>query len=128
MFSLGIQSTWVYNTVIPSTTVTSTATVDSRTTAHFNSITNFGPSYPQGTNKTEQGLLELANSLANQVSLSRLPPPEPNIFNVDPLSYPGWKSAFQILIEQRNIPPSERIHYLKKYLSASVKDVIEGFF
>lgn len=46
----------------------------------------------------------------------------------DPLSYPGWKSAFQILIEQRQIPVSERLHYLKRYVSGPVKDVIEGYF
>ncbi|XP_062610192.1 uncharacterized protein LOC134271972 [Saccostrea cucullata] len=76
----------------------------------------------------EQGLLDLATSLAKQVSLSRLPPPEPTIFLGDPLKYPSWKASFQTLIEQRQIPDSERIHYLKKYLGGPVKDVIENYF
>ncbi|MES9904690.1 MAG: DUF1759 domain-containing protein, partial [Sedimenticola sp.] len=76
---------------------------------------------------TEQGLIELAKSLADQVSLSRLPAPEPSTFTGDPLSYPGWKSAFQTLIERRQIPPSERIHYLKRYLAGPVREVIEGY-
>lgn len=76
----------------------------------------------------EQGLLSLANSLAQQMSLSRLPPPEPNIFYGDPLKYPGWKVAFQALIEQRQIPVTERIHYLKKCIGGPVKDVIENYF
>ena len=76
----------------------------------------------------EQGLLDLANTLAQQISLSRLPPPEPTVFNGDPLKYPGWKTAFHSLIEQRQIPPSERIHYLKKYIGGNVKDVIENYF
>lgn len=76
----------------------------------------------------EQGLLSLANSLAQQMSLRRLPPPEPNIFYGDPLKYPGWKVAFQALIEQRQIPVTERIHYLKKYICGQVKDVIENYF
>nr|XP_034330613.1 uncharacterized protein LOC117690468 [Crassostrea gigas] len=76
----------------------------------------------------EQGLLSLANSLAQQMSLSRLPPPEPYIFFGDPLNYPGWKVAFQALIEQRQIPVTERIHYLKKYIGGPVKDVIGNYF
>lgn len=76
----------------------------------------------------EQGLLSLANSLAQQMSLSRLPPPEPNIFYGDPLKYPGWKVAFQALIEQRQIPVTERIHYLKKYIGGPVQDVVENYF
>ena len=32
------------------------------------------------SSKTEQGLLELAKALADQVNLSRLPSPEPSIF------------------------------------------------
>lgn len=76
----------------------------------------------------EQGLLSLANSLAQQMSLSRLPPPEPNIFYGDPLKYPGWKVAFQGLFEQRQIPVTERIHYLKKYIGGPVKDVIGNYF
>lgn len=75
----------------------------------------------------EQGLLSLANSLAQHMSLSRLPPPEPNIFYGDPFKYPGWKVAFQALIEQRQIPVTERFHYLKKYIGGPVKDVIENY-
>lgn len=81
-----------------------------------------------GLRPTEQGLLDLATSLAKQVSLGRLPPPEPTIFLGDPLKYPSWKASFQTLIEQRQIPASERIHYLKKYLGGSVKDVVENYF
>ena len=32
------------------------------------------------------------------------------------------------MIEQKKIPTSERLHYLKRYVSGAVKDVIEGFF
>ncbi|XP_060596015.1 uncharacterized protein LOC132750093 [Ruditapes philippinarum] len=76
----------------------------------------------------EQGIIELAKSLAEQVSLTRLPPPEPTVFSGDPLKYPGWKAAFQTLIEHRNIPSSERIHYLKKYLSGNAREAVENYF
>ena len=55
-------------------------------------------------------LRELVKSLAEQISLSRLPPPEPNVFYGDPMRYPSWKIAFQILIEHRRIPAGERLH------------------
>jgi hypothetical protein len=73
-------------------------------------------------------LLELANSLAKQMSLSRLPPPKTSIFFRDTLEYPSWKASFQTLIEQRQIPASEKIHYLKRYLGGQVKDLIESYF
>ena len=147
------QSSWVYITVLPatshtikppfpsnekihstlassSTNATSLGHTAVQGSAVVSSITSFVPSstLSSSLNKTEQGLIELAKMLADQVSLSRLPSPEPSIFSVDPLSYPGWKSSFKILIEQRQIPPSERIHYLKRYVSGPVRDVIEGFF
>lgn len=77
---------------------------------------------------SEVGVFELTKSLAEQLSLSRLPPPEPGIFDGDPLKYPGWKSAFHVLIDQRNIPPSERIYYLRKYLSERVREVVANYF
>ena len=147
------QSSLVYNTVLPATSHTVKppfisnekihSTLASSSTNATNlghtavqscvvgsSITYFVPSstLSSSPSKTEQCLIELAKTLADQVSLSRLPSPEPSIFSGDPLSYPGWKSAFKILIEQRQIPPSDRIHYLKRYVSGPVRDVIEGFF
>ena len=85
------------------------------------------PAHETG-NYTQSDILELAKTFAEHVSLTRLPPPEPNIFDGDPLKYPGWKSSFQTLIEQKRIPSNEKIHYLKKYLSSSVREVIENLF
>ena len=73
-------------------------------------------------------ILEITKTLAEQASLSRLPPPEPGVFDGDPLKYPSWKAAFHTLIEQKRIPSSEKIHYLKKYLSGSVREVVENYF
>ncbi|XP_063400333.1 uncharacterized protein LOC134684943 [Mytilus trossulus] len=65
--------------------------------------------------------------LNEQASLSRLPPTEPSVFFGDPLKYPAWKSSFQNFIEQRKIPTFELIHYLRKYVGDSVREVIENF-
>lgn len=77
---------------------------------------------------SHQDILKLTSSLAEQLALSRLPPPEPNVFTGDPLEYPSWKSAFHTLIEQKGIPSSEKIHYLQKYLSSEVRAVVSNFF
>ena len=73
-------------------------------------------------------LMNFAKSFAEQVNLNRLPLPEPSIFEGDPLKYPGWKSAFESLIDHRGIPYSERVHYLKKYVGGAAKEAIEGYF
>lgn len=64
-------------------------------------------------NGSEKALIDLAKCLADQVSLSHLPPAEPSVFYGYPMRYPGWKVPFQTLIEHRKIPAAERIHYLK---------------
>lgn len=133
-----VQSSWIYNNVLPATShsvmppLTSSEGIHSTIQSSVSSSSTCA--IPSGSvssspSKTEQGLIELAKTLADQVNLNRLPSPEPSIFSGEPLiSYPGWKSAFQILIEQRQIPPSERIQYLKRYVSGPVRDAIEGYF
>ena len=94
------QSSWVYNTVLPATSHTVKPPFPSNEKIHFtlassstnatslghtavqgsavvSSITSFVPSstLSSSPNKTEQGLIELAKTLADQVSLSRLPSP-----------------------------------------------------
>ena len=53
---------------------------------------------------------------------------EHTVFDGDPLKFPGWKGAFHTLIELKQIPASEKIHYLRKYLSSSVREVVENYF
>ena len=72
--------------------------------------------------------MELVKSFTDQVNLSRLPAPEPNIFTGDPLKSPGWKSDFTMLIEQRKVPPSERIHYLERYVGGAAREAVENYF
>ena len=81
-----------------------------------------------GEDTSGDALREQVKSLAEQVSLSRLPPPEPSVFYGDPMSYPSWKTAFQTLIEYRRIPAGESLHYLKKYIGGRVKDTVESYF
>ncbi|XP_063448067.1 uncharacterized protein LOC134727615 [Mytilus trossulus] len=112
------------------TNVNSMPVVTSVSSATLNpSAITFVPQNENTANVTGQyvQIEDLTKSLAEQVSLSRLPPPEPSVFFGDPLKYPAWKSSFQTLIEQRKIPTFERIHYLRKYVGDSVREVIENF-
>ena len=127
--------TWVYNPVVGGSSI-SVPSVTSSTGASVSTVTSIenalpavgkGPLQPSNSenvmvsssvmapgqntpqsNSIEQGLLDLARSLADQMTISRLPPPEPSVFTGDPLSYPSWKAAFESLIEQKKIPTSER--------------------
>lgn len=71
---------------------------------------------------------DIAKIFADSMNRSRLPAPEPTVFNGDPLTYPSWKAAFSALIESRGIPPLERLHYLRKYLEGEPKEAVAGSF
>ena len=112
------QSTWVYPSanpvpVAPPTLVPQSVPVSVSTGVHS------GPG-----NQFES----MIKSFTDQVTLNRLPVPEPSVFDGDALNYPGWKHTFEALIGSKGIPPSERIFYLKKYIAGPARDAVEGFF
>ena len=43
------------------------------------------------------------------------------------LDYPSWKGAFSTLIENHNIPPNERVHYLQRYLGGDALRCVKSF-
>jgi hypothetical protein len=57
--------------------------------------------------------------LVEQLSLSRVPCPEPEVFDGDPLKYTQWKASVHMLLNKRAIPSEEKVHYLKKYVRSS---------
>jgi hypothetical protein len=50
------------------------------------------------------------------------------MFTGDPMTYSDWLFSFTSLIENRGIPASERIHYLKRYLGGPAKEAVSGYF
>ena len=80
---------------------------------------------PEG--QVQSKLLEVVKLLAETQNQTRLPLPEPEIFTGDPLQYPIWVKAFETLIEGRAIKPSERLHFLGKYVKGEAKEVVESF-
>ena len=118
----------VFVSGIPATTSTTWSGYSAIPATHAEDHTSESDTQPQVNNLSgPQQVLDLAKCFAEQVSLSRLPPPEPSTFSGDPLQYPGWKSSFEALIEHKGIPASERFHYLRKYLAGAAKEAIEGF-
>ncbi len=69
-----------------------------------------------------------ARTLAESIAVSRLPAPEPPVFTGDPLEYPSWKASFTTLVERRNVPTLERIHFLRRYLGGPAKEAVGGLF
>ena len=70
----------------------------------------------------------LANVLQSSLMLSRLPLPEPTIFNGDPLHYTEWKAAFVTLIDNKAIIPQEKFYFLKKYVGKEAGKAVQGYF
>ena len=66
--------------------------------------------------------------LCDQLTLSRLPLPEPGVFTGEPLQFPSWERAFDTLMANKSIPECERLHYLSKYLGGDAKSCVEGYF
>jgi hypothetical protein len=71
---------------------------------------------------------QLVDALAKAITASRLPVLEPSVFTGDPMMYSDWLFSFTSLIENRGIPASERIHYLKRYLGGPAKEAVSGYF
>lgn len=80
-----------------------------------------------GTTAHEE-TFSLAQALASSLSISRLPVPEPTVFSGDPIKYVDWKMSFMALIDQKPILTSEKMFYLKTYLSGDALKAVEGFF
>lgn len=102
----------------------------SRLDARANEFTpRFTPkSCMRGCEHEMSDIATMTKTFAEQLTLNRLPIPEPSVFHGDPLKYTMWKCAFETLIENRNIPPAERLFYLKKYVGGEVKEALEGYF
>lgn len=72
--------------------------------------------------------VSLAQAIASSLTLSRLPIPEPTTFTGDPLKFIDWTISFMALIDQKPIPASEKMLYLKSYIAGEARKVVEEFF
>ena len=70
---------------------------------------------------------ESITKLCSQLSLGRLPVPEPDVFSGDPLEFTSWFNSFNTLIRSSSIPDAKCILYLNKYLSGDAKECVKGY-
>lgn len=84
-------------------------------------------SLPQAVSqdRPEDGTAALVRLFAESISASRIPLPEPTVFNGDPLRFNDWKVSFQTLVDWKNIPAHEKVFYLRKYVGGPAKKAIE---
>nr|XP_046179278.1 uncharacterized protein LOC124010653 [Oncorhynchus gorbuscha] len=92
------------------------------------SFHSLSPQHVVTSTQQEDGTKTMFRLLAESISESRLPIPEPVTFNGEPLSYTDWKVSFQTLIDRKNIPTTEKIYYLRKYVGGPAKKAIESYF
>ena len=88
--------------------------------------------YPSPTDRNSEDqvqskLIEVAKLLAETQNQSRLPLPEPGIFDGDLLQYPIWVKALETLMEGRAVRPSERLHFLGRYVKGEAKEIVDSF-
>ena len=91
-------------------------------------VSTHGDTVANSSQSSTSDVAVLAEALASAISLNRLPPPEPSIFDGDPLRYNDWSVSFRTLIESKAIPSSDKIHYLKRYLAGSAREAVSGYF
>ncbi|XP_034088632.1 uncharacterized protein LOC117557059 [Gymnodraco acuticeps] len=91
-------------------------------------LQNHSPPQAATQQKQEDSTSALIRALAESISASRLPVPEPTTFSGDPLRLNDWKVSFRTLVDRKNIPAEEKIYYLRKYVGGPAKKAIESYF
>ena len=121
--TLGDQSTIINsNTNLKETNQNSYSNENSfRTCAHSCSCS--GRNESSGFGNDNFG--PLLRELVDQSRLQRFPPPEPEVFTGNTLEFTAWKRSVKTLIEGKNIPETEKIYYLSRYLGGEAKDAIK---
>ena len=116
----------VYDSEFPQNTELSTTAMQA--TKQINPVYQKTQTFEPPRHVVQDDSGELVKVLAEAISANRLPIPEPTIFCGDPLKFNHWKSSFHTLIENKNIPATEKIFFLQKYVGGAAKEALEGYF
>ena len=83
---------------------------------------------PSNTITTAQSDLNssILQLVKKSVDISSLPPAKPTIFSGNIIEYPKWKSMFDLLVESKDLHPSQKLIYLEDFLSGEALDCIRG--
>ena len=85
---------------------------------HLKQEQHSSPPQAVSQDRPEDGTAALVRLFAESISASRIPLPEPTVFNGDPIRFNNWKVSFQTLVDRKNIPADEKIYYLRKYVGS----------
>ena len=70
----------------------------------------------------------LTKAFSDSMAANRLPVPVPRVFEGNPLHFIEFERSFQTLIENKGIQPTEKLYYLKQYVSGPARDAVEVTF
>ena len=110
------ETTWVYTNSQPGIPISQPLSTTANQKIEPSEISSGVATAVSNNSHFDKGLFQLAKSFADQMSLNRIPPPEPNIFSGDPIQYSAWKAAFNMLIDGKSLPPGEKYITLKGIL------------
>lgn len=66
---------------------------------------------------------------ASTINASRMPVPEPPIFNGDPMHYVDWNRSFHRFIDSNtSLTISDKLYYLRYYTEGEVRDIVSGYY
>ena len=70
--------------------------------------------------------VQLLEAVCRNNKLSRLPPPDPGVFNGDSLKFPSWLRAFTALVDQCGIEAADKLWYISQYTTPEARECIQG--
>jgi hypothetical protein len=70
----------------------------------------------------------LAKSIADALSITRLPVPKPTIFKGDPLQYPAWFAAFSHLVENEAVSAKDKMLILRDFIDGPAKAAVGDLY
>ncbi|KAL8598023.1 hypothetical protein ACOMHN_011448 [Nucella lapillus] len=88
-------------------------------------LTNSNIYYSDQQATEEQSIVK---SLAEALSLSRLPIPRPTVFKGDPLAYPAWIAAFNHLVRSDAITPEDKMLILREHIDGPAKQSVGDLY
>ena len=112
----------------PKITLASTLPSQERqpSTTEKNALLSYGQVRPQESPSNADTTAALVTTITDSFSMSRLPTPKQTIFRGEPIQYQHWKSSFHALIHRKNLSASDKMYYLKRYVSGSAPEAISG--
>ena len=79
--------------------------------------------YPSGPNNGN-----LAKSIADALSITRLPVPKPTVFKGDPLQFPAWFAAFSHLVGNNAVGTKDKMLILRDFIDGPARAAVGDLY